>query len=76
MNFACTLFWFVHILACGWYLCAALHQDPSRTWVYRRQLDSAGTLLVEESPEVQWINAMYFVLTVFTTVAVWALGAT
>jgi len=67
-NFVFTLFWFVHILACGWYLCAALHLEPEETWVARRVVDSEGHVLLAAAPEVQWANSMYFVLTVFTTV--------
>lgn len=60
--------WIVHILACGWYLCAALHEVPADTWVMRRVLDAEGATVVDREPFDQWLNAMYFVLTVFTTV--------
>jgi CRP-like cAMP-binding protein len=68
-NFVCGLFWVVHLLACGWYLCAALHSDPTHTWVGRRNvLNDDDATLLNASPAEQWIHAMYFVLTVFTTV--------
>mmetsp|Transcript_101992 Transcript_101992/g.297468 ORF Transcript_101992/g.297468 Transcript_101992/m.297468 type:complete len:747 (-) Transcript_101992:93-2333(-) len=58
----------LHLLACFWYLCAALHDDPRETWVGRRSVDASGTSLLEQSPLEQWLVSMYFVLTVFTTV--------
>jgi len=58
---AVSLFWSMHMLGCGWFLIAALHDDPSETWVYGRGLE-------ESDPTTQWITSMYFVLTVFTTV--------
>eukprot|EP00418_Pyrodinium_bahamense_P095889 CAMPEP_0179037158 /NCGR_PEP_ID=MMETSP0796-20121207/13986_1 /TAXON_ID=73915 /ORGANISM="Pyrodinium bahamense, Strain pbaha01" /LENGTH=685 /DNA_ID=CAMNT_0020733461 /DNA_START=84 /DNA_END=2141 /DNA_ORIENTATION=+ len=61
VSFIFCLFWVVHFLACGWYLCAALHVDVLETWVYRREI-------VEQTPAQQWICAMYWVLMVFTTV--------
>lgn len=63
------LAWVVHILACGWYLCAALAEDPENTWVYRRKVDGHQVVPLLERPSLeQWMNCMYFVLTVFTTV--------
>eukprot|EP00930_Biecheleria_cincta_P016679 TRINITY_DN13469_c0_g2_i1.p1 TRINITY_DN13469_c0_g2~~TRINITY_DN13469_c0_g2_i1.p1 ORF type:complete len:755 (+),score=111.20 TRINITY_DN13469_c0_g2_i1:25-2265(+) len=60
--------WVVHFMASGWYICAALHENPTQvSWVAQRELRD-GTFLVNQPPEVQWIHAMYFVLTVFTTV--------
>lgn len=60
----------VHILACGWFLCAAIHGEShhKETWVGRRVVNTDGGLLLDEDPLVQWLHAMYFVLTVFTTV--------
>lgn len=55
-----------HLLACGWYLMASMHDDIEVTWIYRRQLDGAD--IFEEGPFLQWIHAIYFVITVFTTV--------
>jgi len=68
INLVFGLAWVVHILACGWYLCAALHDIPEDTWVYRRSVDAQGHSLGESEPVDQWLHAMYFVLTVFTTV--------
>mmetsp|Transcript_85861 Transcript_85861/g.237841 ORF Transcript_85861/g.237841 Transcript_85861/m.237841 type:complete len:722 (+) Transcript_85861:68-2233(+) len=69
INNTVCLLWIVHSLACGWYLCAALHDDPSETWVGRRSIDRAGELnLLDQGPLEQWCHAFYFVLTVFTTV--------
>eukprot|EP00930_Biecheleria_cincta_P073432 TRINITY_DN60728_c0_g1_i1.p1 TRINITY_DN60728_c0_g1~~TRINITY_DN60728_c0_g1_i1.p1 ORF type:complete len:691 (+),score=96.62 TRINITY_DN60728_c0_g1_i1:1-2073(+) len=56
-----ALFWSMHLLGCGWFLVAVLHEDSSQAWVFRRNLESAG-------PAEQWMTSMYFVLTVFTTV--------
>lgn len=68
INFVLGLLWVVHLVACGWYLCAAMHHDPEETWVGRRVIDSKGTTLYDVGPMGQWFQAMYFVLTVFTTV--------
>lgn len=69
VNLAAALFWVVHVLACGWYLCAALHKDPLTTWVARRTVDANGeVLLLDASPLEQWATSMYFVLTVFSSV--------
>jgi len=68
VNFFVGLLWIVHIVACGWYLCAALHEDAEETWVGRRTVDSEATTLLSRGAITQWLNAMYFVLTVFTTV--------
>jgi len=59
--------WIMHLVACGWYLVAYLHKDSDETWVARRELPS-GDPLLGETPEKHWLHAMYFVLTVFTTV--------
>jgi len=70
INFAGALTFSVHIFACLWYACAALHQDYEETWVWRREVWSGKQMvpLTEKGPLQQWGNAMYFVLTVFTTV--------
>jgi len=65
---AISLFLVVHILACGWYIVAAMHSDPGQTWVARREVDAEGTLLLQSGRWRQWITAVYFVCTVFTTV--------
>lgn len=67
-NFVIALLWVVHLMACGWYLCAALHAEADRTWVGRRNILNGDETLLEASPFEQWLHAMYFVLTVFTTV--------
>lgn len=68
VNFFFGLVWSIHLLACGWYLCAALHADVKETWVARRSINSSGASLLEAHPEEQWLHSMYFVMTVFTTV--------
>lgn len=68
INLALGLVWIVHILGCGWYVCAAMHEDPSNTWVARRIVDSSGDSLIDASAFEQWMTSMYFVLTVVTTV--------
>ncbi|CAK0910755.1 unnamed protein product [Prorocentrum cordatum] len=68
VNFIVVLLWVVHLVACGWYLVASLHDDHQETWIGRRIVDTRGTTLYEASPEEQWLHAMYFVLAVFTTV--------
>lgn len=57
-----VLLFVVHLMACGWYLVASLDEDPSTTWLNRRDL------LAERSSFICWAHSMYFVLTVFTTV--------
>eukprot|EP00929_Paragymnodinium_shiwhaense_P061126 TRINITY_DN30523_c0_g2_i1.p1 TRINITY_DN30523_c0_g2~~TRINITY_DN30523_c0_g2_i1.p1 ORF type:complete len:775 (+),score=106.40 TRINITY_DN30523_c0_g2_i1:67-2391(+) len=69
VNFVCGLLWAVHLMACGWYLCGALHPRAEVvSWVARREIEPGGGLLVEADPITQWWNSMYFVLTVFSTV--------
>lgn len=68
INFVFGLFWIAHLIACGWYLCAALHEDPMETWVGRRVINSNGESLYDAGAMEQWVQALYFVLTVFTTV--------
>mmetsp|Transcript_113513 Transcript_113513/g.367239 ORF Transcript_113513/g.367239 Transcript_113513/m.367239 type:complete len:751 (-) Transcript_113513:154-2406(-) len=68
INLTFGLGWVVHVMACGWYLCAALHDDPLDTWVARRTVDAAGDNLLSRPPIDQWMQAMYFTLTVFSTV--------
>jgi len=72
LNLAGGLTWVVHVLACGWYLCASLHDDPSKSWVARRVVDvdpsGNSVALIEAGPLDQWLTSMYFILTVFTTV--------
>lgn len=66
LKFVVVLLWSVHLLACGWYLTAALEVllsglAPESSWVGRRGI-------LQEGPWDQWLDSMYFVLTVFTTV--------
>jgi len=65
INFIIFLFWIVHILACGWYLCAALHTDFTETWVGRRVVAMDGSNLLTREPSEQWMHSMYFVFTIF-----------
>mmetsp|Transcript_46357 Transcript_46357/g.128973 ORF Transcript_46357/g.128973 Transcript_46357/m.128973 type:complete len:692 (-) Transcript_46357:104-2179(-) len=67
VNFIAFFMWMVHVVACGWYLCAALHINKAETWVARRILPD-DVSLIDASKELQWAHAMYFVMTVFTTV--------
>ncbi|CAE8598928.1 unnamed protein product, partial [Polarella glacialis] len=68
------LFFAVHLLACGWYVCAGLHEDPEETWLGRRMISShegGGESLLDNGssdPGLQWLHAMYFIMTVFTTI--------
>jgi CRP-like cAMP-binding protein len=70
MNFLLKLMFISHLMACGWYLTAALHNDPSITWVGRRKVvvDGEERPLLGVGPVEQWMTSMYFILTVFTTV--------
>lgn len=69
VNLSAGLFLVMHMFACGWYLCATLHDDPEYTWVNRRFVDAADEKpLLESSPFDQWLHSMYFILTVFSTV--------
>eukprot|EP00931_Biecheleriopsis_adriatica_P043870 TRINITY_DN25069_c0_g1_i2.p1 TRINITY_DN25069_c0_g1~~TRINITY_DN25069_c0_g1_i2.p1 ORF type:complete len:657 (+),score=91.29 TRINITY_DN25069_c0_g1_i2:23-1993(+) len=58
----------LHVMACGMYLCAALHIDIELTWIVRRPLLYTGTNLLDATPWTCWTHSMYFVMTVFTTV--------
>jgi len=68
VNFVVGLFLVVHLMGCGWYLCAALHSEEhvDHTWVALRE--AGGQTLLERAPVDQWLHAMYFILTVFSTV--------
>eukprot|EP00931_Biecheleriopsis_adriatica_P008168 TRINITY_DN109392_c0_g1_i1.p1 TRINITY_DN109392_c0_g1~~TRINITY_DN109392_c0_g1_i1.p1 ORF type:complete len:821 (+),score=133.80 TRINITY_DN109392_c0_g1_i1:52-2514(+) len=75
INLFVLLAWVCHMVCCGFYLCAALEPEPLElTWLSQRTLDVQGSTLLYQadgSPqkaEVQWLNAFYFILTVFTTV--------
>mmetsp|Transcript_12262 Transcript_12262/g.28627 ORF Transcript_12262/g.28627 Transcript_12262/m.28627 type:complete len:954 (-) Transcript_12262:98-2959(-) len=72
LNFMVAFVWIVHMLSCGWYLVAALHEEPRITWIGRRGVgptfDSQIDNLIDKGPGIQWLHAMYFILTVFTSV--------
>lgn len=60
---ALVLLLLAHLLGCLWYLVAALNNNPVEdTWLSRRDR------LLSKSAFSHWINSVYFVLTVFTTV--------
>eukprot|EP00930_Biecheleria_cincta_P055396 TRINITY_DN41718_c0_g1_i1.p1 TRINITY_DN41718_c0_g1~~TRINITY_DN41718_c0_g1_i1.p1 ORF type:complete len:767 (+),score=119.81 TRINITY_DN41718_c0_g1_i1:29-2329(+) len=61
IGLALGMFWAMHVLGCGWHLIAAIHSDPQTTWIYAREVENSP-------PGVQWVNSMYFILVVFTTV--------
>lgn len=69
LNSLISLCWVVHLLACGWYIVAALHENHLETWPNRRGISTVDeTTLIYEKSFIQWVHAMYFILTVFTTV--------
>ncbi|CAK9004614.1 unnamed protein product [Durusdinium trenchii] len=68
LNTLFGLVWAVHVMACGWYLCAALHADPLETWLARRHVGVDQEMLLNFPPLDQWAHSMYFVFAVFTTV--------
>lgn len=69
LNLSVALLWIVHMLACGWYLVAVVHDEPDRTWVSRRVIDCVtGETLLDRGSFHHWMHSMYFVLAVFTTV--------
>lgn len=35
-----------HIFACGWYLVASMEHDPTKTWVWRRQVSVDGPIFI------------------------------
>jgi len=74
LNFVIGLFFIAHLLACGWYLVAALHSIPEHTWVYRRPVGAGDSFVVERGGGEQWLHSMYFILTVFTTVGFGDIG--
>jgi CRP-like cAMP-binding protein len=62
------LLWIVHLVGCGWFLCASIHENHLDTWVARRTVNSDDLSLLDAGPFIQWCHAGYFTLTVFTTV--------
>ncbi|CAK0827821.1 unnamed protein product, partial [Prorocentrum cordatum] len=68
LNWLICLGWIVHLLACGWYLVAALHENHLETWPNRRIISIDGATLLSEAPHILWATSVYFILTVFTTV--------
>mmetsp|Transcript_40847 Transcript_40847/g.94784 ORF Transcript_40847/g.94784 Transcript_40847/m.94784 type:complete len:697 (-) Transcript_40847:108-2198(-) len=67
LNLLLGLVWLVHVLACGWYLCASLYDNHFETWLAHRLVRDQEMLLYRP-PVEQWVHAVYFVFTVFTTV--------
>jgi CRP-like cAMP-binding protein len=75
-NMMFFLGWVIHIMACFIYMVASLHTYQDTTWVARRSvptvIDDSGDVefisLIEKDSIEQWAHAMYFVLTIFTTV--------
>eukprot|EP00448_Togula_jolla_P036747 CAMPEP_0170629744 /NCGR_PEP_ID=MMETSP0224-20130122/33537_1 /TAXON_ID=285029 /ORGANISM="Togula jolla, Strain CCCM 725" /LENGTH=197 /DNA_ID=CAMNT_0010957569 /DNA_START=142 /DNA_END=731 /DNA_ORIENTATION=+ len=49
LNFFVCLFFSAHLLACGWYLCGALHVDPQKTWLSRRTVNADSENLLQAS---------------------------
>jgi len=69
LNLSVALLWIVHVLACGWYLVAVVHDEPDRTWVARRVVDCVTQeTLLDRGSFHHWLHSMYFVIAVFTTV--------
>jgi len=68
LNTLFGLIWVVHVMACGWYLCATLHEDVLETWLARRLVGINEEMLLHGDPFDQWAHAMYFIFSVFTTV--------
>eukprot|EP00439_Symbiodinium_sp_Y106_P074433 s2250_g14.t1 len=68
LNTLFGLIWVVHVMACGWYLCATLHEDVLETWLARRLVGINEDMLLHGDPFDQWAHAMYFIFSVFTTV--------
>jgi len=71
INFVFFLLLAVHLLACGWYLVAAMHHNYEDTWLAKRvstTQEGREVAFFDASPIVQWIHAMYWVITVFSSV--------
>lgn len=60
INILLALFWSIHIIACGWYLCASFHEEANYTWVALRSLPD-GSSLIDKGPGVQWAHSVYLV---------------
>lgn len=69
IKFIVRLTFILHILACMWYLVAALESEEEleNTWVYRREIQ-------DDSHYRQWLTGIYFILTVITTVGFGDIG--
>eukprot|EP00931_Biecheleriopsis_adriatica_P116979 TRINITY_DN9254_c0_g1_i3.p1 TRINITY_DN9254_c0_g1~~TRINITY_DN9254_c0_g1_i3.p1 ORF type:complete len:726 (-),score=125.17 TRINITY_DN9254_c0_g1_i3:41-2065(-) len=71
-SFLFFLLFVVHVLACGWYLCASLHDREEQTWLARRIVyideDDLPVSGLDVGSFEQYLVSFYFVLTVFTTV--------
>ncbi|CAL1173718.1 unnamed protein product [Cladocopium goreaui] len=68
MNLCVGLMWVVHLMACGWYLCAALHENPEDTWVARRSVSNADGDILWGKSQKRGHVASTQILTIFTTV--------
>jgi len=58
-NLFCGLTLVSHLLACGWYLCAALHENHADTWVSKTWNEN----FLEASPAEQWFIALHAIFT-------------
>mmetsp|Transcript_15984 Transcript_15984/g.37683 ORF Transcript_15984/g.37683 Transcript_15984/m.37683 type:complete len:924 (+) Transcript_15984:136-2907(+) len=76
VNFVVGLFLVVHLMGCGWYLCAALHNQDEYQFTWVAQREAGGGPLLERGPADQWLHSMYFILTVFSTVGFGDMSAT
>jgi len=76
MSLIVSLLWIVHLVGCGWFLCASLHEEHLDTWLARRTVNHDGLALLDSEPYIQWCHAAYFTLTVFTTVGFGDMSAT
>lgn len=69
--FVGAFFVIVHIVGCGWYLVAALHDAPLLTWLALRQVwdddSNAMVSLFDKDPFEQWVHSVYFTMLVFST---------
>lgn len=62
----------VHLVGCGWWMCAGFPRNADDTWIARRPFRDTTLLEASESgqvgPAVQWLTSVYFTLAVFTSV--------
>ena len=60
-KFGAVIAMFIHWLACGWFLTAAVEGFPESSWVMRCGIDAAG-------PMAQYVRSLYWTITTMTTV--------